>query len=56
MAEDKSPRNAAMPKQRLHRHELREALQTHYKAVPTDERFRDLLDRLDQTEEEKQRF
>jgi hypothetical protein len=56
MVEDKSPGNAAMPKQRSHRHELREALQTHYKAVPTDQRFRDLLERLDQTEQEKRSF
>jgi hypothetical protein len=40
-------------KERWRRNELREALQTRYKTVPIDNRFSDLLKRLDQKEGEE---
>jgi hypothetical protein len=48
--ETDKPKDRDDQKSRALRNELRGVLQTRFKAVPTDDHFREMLERLDQAE------
>jgi hypothetical protein len=50
---DNDPENRKVIERQARRREFRDALRTYYLEVPTDERFQELLERLDQAELKK---